>query len=250
MGISADTLFHFTNSKENLLSILKNNFWAQYSFNGIGSKYKLKDDRPILMISFCDIPLSQIKGHSSIYGEYAIGLSKEWGLANKVSPVLYYYENGSLWDGMREMVKYLDSIERNRDQMIDGANIITAYRKLYEGYIIRNNKFKEDKVKFYDEREWRYVPPISELKSNNTAMMLDDLKGDLILLMNYQESVKGKYRLKFSPKDVKYIIVKNDSEILELSKSLEDIKSGYYSAEDIRLLISRLISIKQVFEDF
>jgi hypothetical protein len=48
------------------------------------------------MISFCDLPLSLAKDQFSKYGNYAIGLSKEWGVANKLNPVIYIEQNSGI----------------------------------------------------------------------------------------------------------------------------------------------------------
>ena len=252
MGISANSLFHFTSTKDNLLSILENYFWPHYSLNGIKSLKDKKIDRSYPMVSFCDIPLSQIKGHIKIYGDYAIGLSKEWGIENKVCPVLYYYKNSSFWDGMREIIDNIRSYNESYEQLKVGALTITVYRKLYEGYLFRNyeNDYLDEKIRFYDEREWRYVPPVTELRKEKIAVLLSKKQENISKIETYEDKMKKKFRLKFSPKDVKYIIVRDDDEILELSESLGHIKGSDYLHNDIKLLTSRLISIKQVLEDF
>ena len=48
------------------------------------------------MVSFCDIPLSQIKNHVRQYGNYAVGLSKEWAKKKTICPVLYTHSSASL----------------------------------------------------------------------------------------------------------------------------------------------------------
>src|SRR5258706_146407 len=95
VNISSNTLFHFTNNAENLLNILKNEFSPRYC-----AEYGLSE--PVLdsvtvplyakpMICFCDLPLFLIKRHLTFYGCYGIGMSKEWGESNGVTPVLYLH---------------------------------------------------------------------------------------------------------------------------------------------------------------
>jgi hypothetical protein len=76
--ISANTLFHFTGHLENLVSILTNEFRPHFcleDFNTLTRRYKHEIDleKAVPMVSFCDIPLSQIAFHLSIYGDYGIG---------------------------------------------------------------------------------------------------------------------------------------------------------------------------------
>ena len=80
--ISSNCLFHFTNSAENLLNILENEFNPRYCLENL----KFLDFSPkmtdyfeiaIPMVCFCDIPLSKIKTHISIYGNYGIGMKKK-----------------------------------------------------------------------------------------------------------------------------------------------------------------------------
>jgi hypothetical protein len=44
------------------------------------------------MVSFCDIPLSQIGKHVKRYGSYGIGMSRQWVFRNALNPVLYFKE--------------------------------------------------------------------------------------------------------------------------------------------------------------
>src|SRR5229473_2461542 len=91
-GLSANTLFHFTSSLDNLINILTNEFHPNFCLENLSTL--LKDpilEMAIPMLSFCDIPLSQTGFHLSVYGDYGIGLTKSWGKQNGISPVLYTY---------------------------------------------------------------------------------------------------------------------------------------------------------------
>ena len=95
-NISSKVLFHFTTSMVYLKSILKNGFFPHYC-----PEYRLDPDdkaeaskgcRPLHaapLVSFCDLPLSLIRNHLKEYGNYGIGLKKNWGLRNGVTPVMY-----------------------------------------------------------------------------------------------------------------------------------------------------------------
>lgn len=44
-----------------------------------------------LVVCFCDLPLSATQDHRAQYGQYAIALTKEWGMANGVTPIRYIH---------------------------------------------------------------------------------------------------------------------------------------------------------------
>ena len=99
MPISSSSLFHYTsNGLKGLKSILKNGFEISlctetkinYLENGITEIEKLA----IPMLCFCDIPLSLIGNHSTIYrskteGVFSIGMTKKWGIDNGLNPIIY-----------------------------------------------------------------------------------------------------------------------------------------------------------------
>ena len=88
--LSANSLFHFTSSFDNIISILKNEFWPNYNLECL---FNSQLEIGVPMVSFCDIPLSQVKNHSKYYGKYAIGMNKEWGTENSINPVFYLCEH-------------------------------------------------------------------------------------------------------------------------------------------------------------
>ena len=93
--LSANTLFHFANKVENLEGILKEDFYPNYCLENLGSITGGNFRIAIPMVCFCDIPLSQIHKHTNTYGCYALGLTKEWGKRNGISPVLYTFKEAS-----------------------------------------------------------------------------------------------------------------------------------------------------------
>jgi hypothetical protein len=83
-ALSANSLFHFTNSFDNLLSILKEEFRPRFcledfSLMFVGMSTDPKQEWGVPMVCFCDLPLSQTSFHLSVYGDYGIGLTKDWG---------------------------------------------------------------------------------------------------------------------------------------------------------------------------
>ena len=88
MSLSANTLIHFTKDKDVLKKILEENFKVfncreNILLGGIAKSFHIP------MVSFCDIPLSQVKEHIEKYGTYGLGMTKEWGVEKGLNPVFY-----------------------------------------------------------------------------------------------------------------------------------------------------------------
>lgn len=312
-NISSNTLFHFSNW-ENLLSILENGFYPRFRTEKITFLKNIPFDVAIPMVSFCDIPLSQIKNHVRRYGSYGIGLTKSWGIYNGMNPVLYLKHDSVLAKNLdnslkslgifialqekrseelkerhekelknieklfstrtetledskkrfeyskklfNEHFKYTEMVRKeinNIKSSTDALFMILKYLKQYEGYSLRRGDEK-GKIRFYDEREWRYVPELDKYKEQ---LEKDGVKAGLVLninLFNHDSRNSANdflktLRLRFKPKNIKYIIVKKEGEILSMIKALEDIKGNLYPSDIIKKLTSRILTYEQIKSDF
>jgi hypothetical protein len=95
MPVTSDSLFHFTKSLSALKGILIDKFKLSYC----RENYQLDYQEHIghyPMVTFCDIPLSLARDQIGKYGSYAIGLTKEWGIKNKLNPVVYLEKHSQL----------------------------------------------------------------------------------------------------------------------------------------------------------
>lgn len=280
--LSANTLFHFTNSIEHIINILTYDFTPRYCmelFDFLGEE-GYQTEIAIPMVCFCDIPLSQIRNHVEHYGGYAIGLSKDWGVANAINPVMYSLPKSfstqiikrsmdmskSHIDALQEIAsncegkrckgnksaveKLQTAIEEILTSHILQFNF-TNYMKPYDGLAWDGNSFNGDYVKFYDEREWRYVPDPYELFHNQIKSYLSKdefLDTDLRVESNYKVGEMSK--LSFTPNDIKYIIVNREDEIIPICHQIDIIKGQRYTQDEIKLLQTRIISKDQILEDF
>lgn len=85
MPLSSSSIIHFTNKKAYLKGILENNFHISYCSETVTfGTQNWSFHAP--MVSFCDIPLSEVKNHIEKYGSYGIGLTKEWASRNGLNP--------------------------------------------------------------------------------------------------------------------------------------------------------------------
>jgi hypothetical protein len=103
------------------------------------------------------------------------------------------------------------------------------------------------KVRFYDEREWRWVPNhlTGEWRFGIDPSMFVDGRPPV----RESDMLRADARLIFEPEDIRYIVVARDEEILPMREALLRIKERY-SKQDKLLLTTRLISAQQIQEDF
>jgi hypothetical protein len=242
MNISAKTLFHFTPKIEYLMSILDNGFFPRYCLE---SNFIMIDvDRwAIPMVCFCDIPLSNTKEHIGKYGNYCIGLSKEWAIQKGLSPILYTTLNSNLSKSLIAQRKIILERLKNKDvnfssEIYDRLLYTSFFVKEYEGY--QNKKLKyENCIRFYDEREWRYVPSIMDFKDNTHPPMISEkIVFDNNKLSIYNEKMQI-CSLKFKIEDIKYIILPTEKDIIEFSNK---IFQGN--------LRNKILSFEKIFDDF
>lgn len=286
MKLSSNTLFHFTREKDFLISILKNGIFIRYSLETYGKILKSNSELVLPMSCFCDIPLSQINEHRKKYGSYSIGLSKEWAVKNGLSPVLYTHEKSETAKVLNTLFTNLENIfdiedseenikllkeygykEKEIDLVNSGQQLATSkvneknkelsrqlghflkYVKPYSGTGYSNGtEFKQ--VKFYDEREWRYVPPKDLLQKIEIK--------DIYKREYYIDPIKRRYinmelakrkKLTFKPKDIKFIVVEKENEIPTMIEELRKIFGQNSTYNDLMILNSRLISLEQIIED-
>ena len=155
MPISSNTLFHFTRSAEALVGILKHEFTPHYCLEDYSVLPAAAPESPniaIPMVCFCDIPLSQISEHLAKYGDFGIGLSKNWGMKKGVSPVLYAYPGSSTAAAISEAGKRLAQLRQESEQALKelGEEMLVklypllAHVKPYSGKIFRDDARRID----------------------------------------------------------------------------------------------------------
>jgi len=246
MAISANALFHFTGKKTNLSGILKDGcFIPRFcleDFRFLNTNNDLYcDEFAFPMVCFCDLPLSKIGDHIKFYGGYGIGLKKSWGIRKGITPITYLTEKSYLTKHLKTNIKKLMMGEKRKDFPAE----LIKYTKPVEGKTLRKGNY--EKKNFYDEREWRYIP---ELIDDREGLLYKDEYHDDFIRGGADSDMSWRNRLKFKADDIKYIIVKHENEIIPMAGRIRRIKSEKYDADQIELLISRIITSKQIVTDF
>lgn len=246
-----EILFHFT-SIEALFGILHTTFSVSYAREKIQGKKGVREFG-VPMISFCDLRLSELKEHMSKYGEYGIGLNKEWANRNGLNPVWYVSKScdfaDNFSDALDEIYRHLDTLsEPGQHKKLSDSymKVIDTYRyiKNYEGELKRAGNVTEN-YRFADEREWRFVPPLT------TADVLPFVPITRIRTQKQKADYNQKIsnvKLRFRPDDIKYLIVESESDITDLIQHLRSVKNRF-SEPDIDRLSSRVLTSEQIHND-
>ncbi len=252
-GRYPSTLFHFTKTKEALFGILSNNFKVSYAVEEIEGDGKSRTFAAP-MVSFCDLRLSEVASHMATYGDYGIGLAKEWAVKRGLNPVAYWNAEARLINNLFQNVEdfYKDvrsendytkslTMEKRYNDSID----IYRFIKNYEGRLERRGHDPVEKFRFADEREWRYVPSIDAVWPPFVDSKSINERGKEF----WNQTID--HRLEFEPDDIRYIIVANEDERMAV---IEHIKGGtekdkkYGDAAVVRLT-SRILTAQQIRDD-
>jgi hypothetical protein len=237
MKPKSDNLFHFTKSLEVLKLILKGGIAPRFCLEDV-EWFDFADQKHIAfpMSCFCDIPLSRISEHTSFYGDFGIGLTKSWGLINGLSPVAYTTHGGAIQNLMKFMFALEVTDESKKLEKNENAYKLWSLIKPITGKMIVAGGIVEKE--FYQENEWRYCPPCQ----------------DLVLFETFEQEREEanrtveKYTLEISPSDIRYIFVKSDNDIPELSDFIST-ELGHFSLNDLKILQSRIVSLDTLNRD-
>ena len=167
--ISSESIFHFTPSLEKVIGILKNGFYPNLCHERIELNAEvLKAHFP--MVCFCDIPLSQIIKHTERYGQYGLGLSKEWGRSKGLNPVLYIRKGSTLSahvQGLKPILLEGGIAETGFSDQQKTVLDILRYIKSFEGTSLRGGERRKKNQSssmmnerldmFHPQNQWGFI---------------------------------------------------------------------------------------------
>lgn len=234
-NISADYLFHFTKSFDNLVSILKEGFAPNYCLEN----WRTLDEKllhlGIPMVCFCDIPELFIEPHKNKYGPYGIAMEKSWGIEKKITPITYVHKDSFNYNALQTIWKiYIENEQTiKRNDFIADVEIMGMKGKKYKYGVAEHfqeafnslyflfkpyigDDFSGKDVCFYDEREWRFYPfrvtpaYLSEdyyYKNDEGKYVVNSIQWE-----TFVNNLKKLYSLKFPFSAVKTVYVQNNEE--------------------------------------
>jgi len=213
--LSSSHVVHFTPKFETLKLILKTGFRPALSkespvyqkeyeglkvmYEFLGAKLTELENINIPMTCFCDIPLKYSNKHRKEFGKYGIALTKSWAISKYISPVLYLRENTQTHTSLFGIINTLNNaVEFSKEENPYFGYVKTNLAEFLD-FVKPYYDDKENK-KYYDEREWRYVPrKFDETQIDNPDTFL-----------------------KFESKDIVQIIVTCSKEKREITKLLKE----------------------------
>ncbi len=235
LTMSSNTLFHFTD-KKGLIGILRDGFFKpNYCKVDLNLFFRKDSDRSVEsiryfpMVCFCDIPLSHTKVHMKNYDKYGIGLRKDWGIKKKISPVLYAHNNSEIFIYVGRLFQQVNNNQDNRSHLQGIFSMV----KPYKGKLRKNGK----EIRFYDEREWRFVPR----PPDSISKQIYDNSRKRNMLKTLLPP------LEFESASIKCIIVPNYEDISDIMEAARQNKKYGNETESLR---SKVISSKMIEEDF
>lgn len=249
------SIFHYTNELDSLKGILSEGFYPNYckeSFPHFSGTYYVG----IPMVSFCDIPVSMTDIFRQRYGKFALGLTKEWALKNKINPLLYVH-NQNIFNSVHLVHGYLQMLKVKNKELGGEADsyLMDLTHTSWEGVknwvqmqqmryailqlfgflkpleIYRNGERQSN----YEENEWRYIVP----ESNDTPWLwgeneYKEWRGDKDTKPTPSDSLK-KEKLDFHIQDIRWILV----------PTFDDAKNAMNMIDTLKTISGREITVNE-----
>lgn len=234
---SADVLFHYTNNLDSLISIMNDYFIPFFSMESINELKisQLSAHMAFPMVCFCDIPLERHATHKSKFGEYGIGMKKEWGIKKHLTPVVYYDTQSYTACAVRGLIRIESQFDPKLKDDVRGnyfkyVSLLMMMYKPYKGeyFSKKESKFSTNHRTFYDEREWRYFPTNDGPK---LWLEMDEYK-DEDILKKMNNGIQENNRIDFELNDIEYLFLKNEDEI---EPFLSQLKSKYSEEQIVEI---------------
>lgn len=276
---SANVLFHFMKKKKYLTDILKR--------RGIVPRYCEEDmeylgikNVAVLQKCFCDLPIHKLgenikikldddtkkklskeaqneiyeyNTHPDYYGTYGIAFAKEWCIKQNLQPVHYINKESDYIQEYKTIYKFIWNKDDVEDILCRDIINRLAYFKPLDGKMKRYISDQEIYIykNFCDEQEWRYIPFEKDLQSvKKGAVVAKKRILDNIREIN-KELESEEYKdiwLKFKYDDIRYIIVPNRSDRIEIIDYINHILEIPENKKYI--LISKILVLDEIRKDW
>lgn len=144
--------------------------------------------------------------------------------------------------------RFLDLHKKNEEydkEIFDAFFNLTQYCKNYEGPL-KHGKINDEKYRFYNEREWRFIPNKEMLGENKKAVLISEYVKDK---EKFNKTIEDIY-LKFNVENISYIIVNDSDEIPEILELINKSFEDSCTAKQLKVLGTKILTVNQIFNDF
>jgi hypothetical protein len=233
-NLSSSVLFTFTPKLDYLLSLLEEGISPRLVCERLpGTKLSYI----VSMKCFCDIPLGKIKRHIGRYGCYGLGIKKSFLQKIGVTPVIYIHQNSEPFF----------RLNKTTSEELAKMPFLPLLKRYYgDDYYIEPETLKVERkrIRFYDEREWRYIPKGIKPDTSNQFQTIEE--GALsVFKMNLDKNFEYP-SIQIPFEEIEYIIIGKKKETAEMVKQLR-LKFG---RSEMERLIPKLISAESIIKDF
>ena len=241
------------------ISILQKCFCDMH-FHKLSEKNKIKvvDDDEITDEEKEHIQNSS--SHTDFYGGYAVAFSKRWGEEKGLQPIVYVNSESDYTKTLKDYLKESLRAEKLNDVSYNYILSTLGHIKPIRGEMERitdSGKIVKVIKNFHDEKEWRYVPRQEELIRNNLQNIIvseNVLKKRSTINRELQNIEYQNIWLRFEYEDIKYIIVPNRTERIELIKFINLLPDNNFRDDDGEIdkdiLISRILVLEEIRGDW
>ncbi|MEC7784256.1 MAG: abortive infection system antitoxin AbiGi family protein [Bacteroidota bacterium] len=95
-----NNLLHFTRELDTVKKVLKNGFKASYAVESLGKRKIL-----LPMVSFSNLLFRDVGEDEVVdYGQYGIGINREYAVKSGINPVIYLYENSQIDNAINSLL--------------------------------------------------------------------------------------------------------------------------------------------------
>jgi hypothetical protein len=226
-----------------LKSILKKGFLPSYCLEDIDWVGIHIAAVAIPVVCFCDIPLSRITDHIQFYGQYGIGMKHDWAKAKGLNPIIYVSKKSHVAFLLKMAMQYIAIAQKSvnepykeiRHQLLGYCKPLIGQTS-YQGAAVTKE--------FYLESEWRFLATHDQIPVHLGEGRFRDPKE-----RDKANALAAQYcALSFTPQDVKYLFVENESDIPDLVNFVESSLSQY-PTRDVQTLITRIMSQDTIKND-
>lgn len=215
------------------------------------------------------LDLAKNNTHPDFYGKYAIAFSKEWGENKHLQPIQYINEKS---DYAVRFSKYISNAlnaeelpENCSDDILYRLSFVKSLRGIMSRKISRKGEKKQIQIyiwkNFHDEKEWRFVPDNEVLNVMNLGRIIAnpstlELDGAIdIINTNLELEQYRQLWLEYKYDDIRYIIVPNSEERLEIINTILNIPDKNFDNPEIiqqekYILISKILVLNEIRKDW